>query len=357
MTGMFFSPNLFQTYFFWEIAGIISYLLIGFEYFKKEKSIASKKVFLINRIGDTSLIGAILLSAYFIYSYSNNIHLTSLSFTDMNIISTLLYAYATEPMFQIICVMFIIGAFAKSAQFPFYTWLQDAMEAKLPVSALLHSSTLVASGVYLTIRLIPFYSLELNLLKIISIIGILTAIVCSLSAISQTNPKKVLAYSTSAQFGLIYFILGTLNIKAALFLFIAHALIKPQLFLSLPKNNNEKWDYFKFILFLVGGLSLSGLLFSGMIAKELLVLNISTTYLVLISIISFTTAFYIIRIALVRFEKQRSICAGSSDLRPRHEQGPCYFKAVSQGSRQYYQRKGLSGNCKGRPPRHWQESG
>ena len=91
MAGLFFSPNLFQTYLFWEIAGIVSYLLIGFEYFKKEKSIASRKVFIINRIGDTALIGAIMLSTYFIYSYAPNKALTTKSFVDMNIISTVMY--------------------------------------------------------------------------------------------------------------------------------------------------------------------------------------------------------------------------------------------------------------------------
>ena len=300
MAGLFFSPNLFQTYFFWEIAGIVSYFLIGFEYLKGEKSLASKKVFIINRIGDTALIGAILLCSYFIYSYSNNIHLTSLSFTDMNIISTLLYAYATEPMFQIICIMFIIGAFAKSAQFPFYSWLQDAMEAKLPVSALLHSSTLVASGVFLTLRILPFLTLDETLLKSIAILGLLTALICSISACAQISPKKTLAYSTSAQFGLIYFSIGILNLKAAIAFFIAHAFIKSMLFLTLPKEE-ESWSYIKFVLFLIAGLSLSGLLFSGMLTKEMMLVGLGSKGIIALSTLAFLTAFYIIRIALVTF--------------------------------------------------------
>ena len=302
MAGMFFSSNLFQTYFFWEIAGITSYLLIGFEYLKKEKNIASKKIFIINRIGDTALIGAILLSSYFIYSYSNNIHLTTLSFTDMNIISTLLYAYATEPLFQIICGMFLIGALVKSAQFPFYTWLQDAMEAKLPVSALLHSSTLVASGIFLTIRILPILTLEANLLKSLAILGLLTALICSISACAQIHPKKALAYSTSAQFGLIYFAIGVLNIKAAIAFFIAHAFIKSMLFLTLPKKD-ETWNYTQFLLFLIAGLSLSGLLFSGMLAKEMMLIGLGAKGTIILSTLAFLTAFYIIRIALVVYDR------------------------------------------------------
>ena len=298
MASLFFSPNLFQTYLFWELAGVSSYLLINFEYSKKEKSNASKKVFLINRIGDTALIGAIILCSYFIYAYAPNKALATLSFTDMNIISTLVYAYASSPVFEIICGLFIIGAVVKSAQFPFYNWLQNAMEAKLPVSALLHSSTLVASGVFITLRLLPFYSLESIILKIIAIIGIITSLLCSLSACAQVHIKKVLAYSTSAQFGLIFFAIGILNIKAGLILFIAHAFIKSMLFITIP-NEDKSWNFVNFTLFLVGGLSLSGILLSGMVAKEFLALNLGTLGVTILAILSFLTAFYIIRIALI----------------------------------------------------------
>lgn len=303
MAGLFFSPNLFQTYLFWELASVTSYLLISFEYFKKEKSLASKKVLIINRIGDTALIGAIILSSYFIYSYAPNKALTTLSFIDMNTISTLVYAYASSPLFEIICGLFIIGSLVKSAQFPFYTWLQDAMEAKLPVSALLHSSTLVAAGIFLTLRLIPYYSLEPLLLKIIAIIGLLTAIICSISACAQDHPKKVLAYSTSAQLGLIFFAIGILNIKGALALFVAHAVIKSLLFITLPKEN-KKWNFISFIIFLISALSLSGLILSGLIAKEVIITNLGLICTAIISTISFLTAFYIIRIALKLYDRQ-----------------------------------------------------
>ena len=302
MAGMIFSPNLFQTYFFWELLGVVSYLLIGFEYFNPDKSIASKKTFIINRIGDTALITAILSCSYFIYAYSSNKSLVTLSFIDMNTISTLVYAYASTPLFQIICLLFMLGAFVKSAQFPFFTWLQDAMQAKLPVSALLHSATMVASGVYIILRLTPFFVLDPNLLKVVALIGILTALLCSFCACAQTSPKKVLAYSTSAQLGLMCFAIGILNIKAAVAFFIAHAFIKSLLFLTLP-NDGEKWNYLKFVLFLISGLSLSGILLSGMVAKEMIVNNVGNFGLTLFSIVSFLTAFYIIKIALITYDK------------------------------------------------------
>ncbi len=293
MAGLFFSPNLFQTYVFWELVGVVSYLLIGFEYFKNDKSIASKKVFIINRVGDTALIGGIILCSYLMYSYSGNWGLTTLSFVDMNIISTLVSAYSSTPLFWGICILFIIAAAVKSAQFPFYTWLQDAMEAKLPVSALLHSATMVASGVFLLIRLYPFFSLETGLLKLIAIIGLITALSCSLCACSQIHPKKVLAYSTSAQLGLMFFALGMGNLKAAFILFISHAFIKSMLFLTLPKT------YLNFILFLIGSLSLSGIIFSGLVAKEFLYMDLSIPLKIIFCLISFLTAFYLIRIALI----------------------------------------------------------
>ena len=302
MAGLFFSPNLFQMYFFWEIIGVISYLLIGFDYFNKEKSLASKKAFIINRIGDTSLLAAILMSSYFIYSYAPNKSLTSLSFIDFNTISTLVYTYATTPLFEIICILFTIGIIVKSAQFPFYNWLQDAMQAKLPVSALLHSSTLVAAGIYLAFRLLPFFSLETIFLKSLIVIGLITALICSISACAQTNPKKVLAYSTSAQLGLIFLSIGCLNLKAAFAFFIAHAFIKSSLFLNLPEEN-KNWNFINLILFLINGISLSGLIFSGMLAKEMVATNLSQTLTTIFSIISFLTAFYIIKIALFLYDK------------------------------------------------------
>ena len=302
MIGLFFSPNLFQTYFFWEIAGIVSYLLIGFEYFNPKKSVASRKVMIINRIGDTALLSGILITSYYIYNYAQNYHLTTLSFTDLNIISTLLYAYTSTPLFGVICALFIIGALTKSAQIPFYSWLVDAMEAKLPVSALLHSSTLVASGVFLVLKLMPFFTIEPTILKSFLYLGVLTAIVCSLSACAQNEPKKVLAYSTSANFGLVYAALGLLNIKAAIAYFIAHAFIKSSLFLALPKEQ-EKWNYIKLVVFLIGAFSLSGLMLSGLIAKEMIVTPLGKYGVIIFSVISFLTAFYILRIALVTYEK------------------------------------------------------
>ena len=295
MAGLLFSPNLFQMYFFWELVGVMSYLLIGFDYKKKEKSEASRRVFLMNRIGDTALIAGIISVSYFMYNYAGNFSFATLSFEDMNAISTLLSAYTSTPMFYVICGLFIIAAAVKSAQFPFYTWLQDAMEAKLPVSALLHSATMVVAGVYLLIRMLPFFSLDNNLLVFIMGLGLLTAVVCSVLASIETHPKKVLAYSTSANLGLMFLAVGTQNVKAAVVFLIAHALIKSMLFLSLDTKNS----YVGYVTFLLGALSLSGLIFSGMVAKELIYTDLGGFGAIVFCVVSFLTAFYIIRISIL----------------------------------------------------------
>mgnify|MGYP004524207983 FL=1 len=301
MAGLLFSPNLFQMYFFWELVGVMSYLLIGFDYKKKEKSNASKRVFLMNRIGDTALIAGIISVSYFMYNYAGNSSFATLSFEDMNAISTLLCAYTSTPMFHVICGLFIIGAAVKSAQFPFYTWLQDAMEAKLPVSALLHSATMVVAGVYLLIRMLPFFSLDNNLLIFIICLGLLTALVCSVLASIETHPKKVLAYSTSANLGLMFLAVGTQNVKAAVVFLVAHALIKSMLFLALDTKNS----YVGYVTFLLGALSLSGLIFSGMIAKEVIFTSLSGFEAIVFCIISFVTAFYIMRISVLMIQNEK----------------------------------------------------
>ena len=312
MSALIFSPNLFQLYVFWEIIGIASYLLIGFDYSLKEKSDASKRVFLINRFGDVAFITGIILTSYIMYNYGGNPNFTTLSILDFNAISTLLYAYTSLPMFYFVCVLFILGAGVKSAQFPFHIWLQEAMEAKLPVSALLHSATMVAAGVYLLIRLMPFFTLNEHILPIILLVGFLTTIICSLSASVETVPKKVLAYSTSANLGLMFFAIGMENIKAALIIFASHAIVKSMLFLSLPKDDKTV-SKIQYLCFIFGALNLAGLIFTGFCAKEALYCNIQTnnTLNYLYMTATFLGAFYITRLCLIIKKESEFIRFGS----------------------------------------------
>lgn len=296
MSGLIFSPNLFQFYIFWELIGVVSYLLIGFDYNSENKSNASKKVFLTNRIGDTALLSSIILISYFMYNYGNIKTLAELSFTNIGIITAILGAYASPAIFNLICIMFIIAAAIKSAQFPFYTWLQDAMEAKLPVSALLHSATLVAAGFYLLIRILPILQSEQFIMILLTSIGITTAIICSILASIETNPKKVLAYSTSANFGLMFWAVGLGQIVASILFFIAHAFTKSLLFLCV--NNKSKADL---ILYVFGGLSICGILFAGISSKEILYAALNNKFI--FCAISILTAFYITRLGLILYNQ------------------------------------------------------
>lgn len=302
MAGLIFSPNLFQFYVFWELISAVSYLLIGFDYKDETKSIASKRVFIINRIGDTALIAGIILTSYFMFSYADNYTLSALLFEDLGSISALLLAYVSSPVYCIICGLFILAAAVKSAQFPFYTWLQDAMEAKIPVSALLHSATMVAAGVFLVIKMMPFFVLNEVLLNTILCAGLITAVICSVLASIETQPKKVLAYSTSANLGLMFTALGVGNIKIAVMLFVVHAFVKSALFILLPKENSI--SKINFVLFSLFALTLGGLLLSGVGVKELLYKNLAYFKMLpfVLMGVCFISAFYISRLAILIYK-------------------------------------------------------
>ena len=298
LSALFVSPNLFQMYVFWELAGIVSYLLIGFDYNKETKSKASKRVFLINRFGDTALIAGIIITSYFMYNYAGNLRFVTLSFDDMNAISTILAVY-TEPIWYIgICVLFIIASMVKSAQFPFQTWLCDAMEAKLPVSALLHSATIVASGLYLIIRLMPFFTLDEHVMQIIAFAGVVTFIICSVFASFEVNSKKILAYSTSANFGLMFMLCALEHEMLAIIYFCIHAAVKASLFMLLP-SNNERDCIIRRVLFILNALTLAGLILSGFAGKEIIYENIGGMFKILFLTGVLITGYYFFRLVFL----------------------------------------------------------
>ena len=307
MSALIFSPNLFQFYVFWELVSAVSYLLIGFDYKNETKSLASKRVFIMNRIGDTALMSGIVLTSFFMYSYAGNYSFSALMFEDFNSISTMLLAYASSSVFCIICSLFIVASAVKSAQFPFYSWLQDAMEAKLPVSALLHSATMVTAGVYLVMKMMPFFTLKPVLTSVILLVGLITAVICSILASIETQPKKVLAYSTSANLGLMFAALGMGNVKTALIFLIVHGLVKSALFILLPSDKEMPKE--NFILFVIFAVTLSGLILSGVGAKEILYKNLVFVGILpyVYMFICFVSAFYIIRLAILIYKNSELV--------------------------------------------------
>jgi NADH-quinone oxidoreductase subunit L len=271
MLGIVLTDNLFVMYGFWELVGLSSYLLIGFWYKKPEAVQASKKAFLMNRIGDVGF----LIGIFAVYFYNGN--------------STDLTTFSNCQLPTAYCLLLFCGTIAKSAQFPLHTWLPDAMEGPTPVSALIHAATMVVAGIYLLIRISPMFNE--NTLAIVAGIGAITMILGSIYAIFQTDIKKTLAYSTVSQLGLMVLGLGY-NVSA--FHLLTHAFFKAGLFLCAGSiihalhHTGEDFDAqdmrlmgglrkkmpFTFVCYLVCSTALMGLpLFSGFLSKDA-ILNI-----------------------------------------------------------------------------------
>lgn len=320
MVGLVLSPNLFQTYIFWELVGVSSYLLIGFWYKKDKAQKAAKKAFLMNRIGDFCFLTGIIYSSVLLFNYAPDISVVEIPFSNLDEISSLLYAYTTDSAFFVICALFFFGSIAKSAQFPLHTWLVDAMEGPTPVSALIHSATMVAAGVFLVARLYPIFYQSSLAMNFITFIGITTAILCGYFALTCIDIKKILAYSTSSQLGVMFVALGSGALTGGIIYLASHAFIKSMLFLcagviikALVGNTDirtmgglRKSMPTVAYTFLIGAFALSGLLFSGFTAKSIVFHQLySTSNILLLSLIilvSFMTTFYIFRLYFLVFE-------------------------------------------------------
>lgn len=216
------SANLLLLFVGWEGVGVASYLLIGYYYNRKSAAQAATKAFVVNRIGDLGLLIDIILTFY-IFGTSDI----------MEVIQKAENQFATETSLMAgLTLLYFIGAIGKSAQIPLHVWLPDAMEGPTPVSALIHAATMVTAGVYLVVRMHPLFMLAPNTLHFVGAIGGVTALFASLCAVGQTDLKRVLAYSTVSQLGLMFLACGVGAFYAAMFHLTTHAFMKALLFLS-----------------------------------------------------------------------------------------------------------------------------
>ena len=220
MMSLSLSASLLQLYFFWELVGLSSYLLIGFWYEKFSATQAGKKAFVMTRAGDAAFfIGLLLLF----------IHAGDLGIAHLNGRQALA---GVSPSFLTLSALLIFGGIVgKSAQFPLLTWLPDAMEGPTPVSALLHSATMVAAGVYLFARLYPFFSMSPTAMSVFLAIGTISMLLASTMALVSRDIKKVWAYSTISQLGFMIMALGAGGYFAGVFHLTTHAGFKALLFL------------------------------------------------------------------------------------------------------------------------------
>ncbi|QDT64046.1 NADH-quinone oxidoreductase subunit L [Calycomorphotria hydatis] len=216
MMGLVLSGNLLQTFIFWELVGATSYFLIGFYYERSSASNAANKAFIMNRIGDAGfLIGlAALFTIFGNFSFEQDFA----------------SSHTSEATLTLIGLGIFAGCVGKSAQFPLQTWLPDAMEGPTPVSALVHSATMVAAGVYLVARAFPLMTPDA--LELIAWCGCVTLIIGAVVAIVQTDIKRVLAYSTISQLGYMMVALGCGGWSAGVFHLFTHAFFKSLLFLG-----------------------------------------------------------------------------------------------------------------------------
>ena len=218
MNGIVLSNNLLSIYMFWELVGLSSYLLIGFWFEKDSAADASKKAFLVNRVGDIGMFIGIML-----------FFTATGSFLFSDIFDGVAAGALPLPVLTIAGLCLFAGAIGKSAQVPLHVWLPDAMEGPTPVSALIHAATMVAAGVYLTFRMFPLFTPVA--LTIIAYVGGITAIFAAVIAVTQNDIKRVLAYSTVSQLGYMIMAIGTGAYVAGFFHLTTHAAFKAALFL------------------------------------------------------------------------------------------------------------------------------
>jgi NADH-quinone oxidoreductase subunit L len=340
MLGLVVAPNILQMFVFWELVGVSSFLLIGFYYQRSSAVAAAKKAFIVTRFADLGFLVGILILAF--YSYS--------AFPDVASSMPVISGHAPQPLdfavlnhpamlaqinnsgsflglsiLSLALLLVFVGAAGKSAMFPLHIWLPDAMEGPTPVSALIHAATMVVAGVYLVARLFPAFAFAGDPLVVVAIVGAFTCLFAAVIACTQSDIKRVLAFSTLSQLGYMMFSLGVatadhpLGHTAALFHLFTHAFFKSLLFLGAGAlihavHSNEIWDMgglrsrmpITHIVFLIATLAIAGIWpFAGFFSKDEILRaahegNNTVVYIVGL-LVAVLTAFYMFRIYFVSF--------------------------------------------------------
>ena len=311
------SDNLLLTFLGWEGVGACSYFLISFWFADEANASAGKKAFVTNRVGDFGFMVAIFLTfgAFGTLSYTG-------IFADTSVV--------TSTTASAIVLLLMLGAAGKSAQFPLYVWLPDAMAGPTPVSALIHAATMVTAGVYLLVRVNPLLAAADGwVLDLLAWVGLATALIAATAAIAQKDIKKVLAYSTISQLGFMFVAVGVGSYTAAIFHMITHAFFKALLFLgsgSVIHAMHEEQDMSRFgglarflpvtaITFGIGWLAIAGVPpFSGFWSKDEILAGAWNNNKLLWALLLFAamlTAFYMSRAVFMTFFGEKRWGTGS----------------------------------------------
>ncbi|WP_366921648.1 NADH-quinone oxidoreductase subunit L [Metallumcola ferriviriculae] len=307
MLGLVVANNYFQMFFFWELVGLCSYLLIGFYFYKNSAANANKKAFITNRVADFGF----MLGIFFLWLVFGTFNFGELAGAIEHFDNT---AFLT-----MVAILVFIGPVGKSAQFPLHVWLPDAMEGPTPVSALIHAATMVAAGVYLLARGFVLFHAAPAALLVIAYLGGFTSIFAASIAIVQDDIKRILAFSTLSQLGYMVMAIGVGSITAGMFHLTTHAFFKALLFLGAGSaihavHSNSIFDmgglYKKMKIttwtFVVGSLALAGIFpLAGFWSKDEILLVTKdggfTGLYIIGSIVAFLTAFYMFRLIFVAF--------------------------------------------------------
>jgi NADH-quinone oxidoreductase subunit L len=319
MLGLVLATNIFQMYIFWELVGVSSFLLIGFYYQKPSAVRASKKAFIVTRFADMGFLIGILILSYTTKTF-DFISLTDphgSAITQGAGIGFLGLSVMTWSM-----IFVYMGGIGKSAMFPFHIWLPDAMEGPTPVSALIHAATMVVAGVYLVARMFPIYAISAPVaLEVVAWVGAFSSLFAAIIACTQTDIKRVLAYSTMSQIGYMMLALGVsgygghegLGYMASMFHLFTHAMFKALLFLGAgaiihavhsnhftEMGGLRKYLPITHMTFLIACLTIAGIPpFSGFFSKDEILaaaFNHNKILFAIEYIVAGLTAFYMFRL-------------------------------------------------------------
>jgi NADH-quinone oxidoreductase subunit L len=328
MTCLVMGNNLIMMFLGWEGVGLCSYLLIGYYYQRPAAAAAAKKAFIVNRIGDFGFVVGILLCFYAFGSvaYFDGGHglleLASKAFASSRNAEAVISPEIANQLWAMKWIPFclMLGAFGKSAQFPLYVWLPDAMEGPTPVSALIHAATMVTAGIYMIARCGTLFVSNSAALTTITVIGAFTAFFAAMIALRQFDLKKVFAYSTISQLGYMFVAVGVLAPTAAVLHLVTHAFFKALLFLSsgvvmhamlghldmrkmsglkkvLPKTN---------VVIFIGCCALAGIPFtSGFFSKDEIIAQTWSHSILLGGVLlltAFLTSYYTFRVYFAVFQ-------------------------------------------------------
>ena len=314
------ADNLLQLFFGWEGVGLASYLLIGFWYDRPSANAAAIKAFVVNRIGDFGFLLGILAT----FVLFQSINLDTIFAAAPTEADTMLSVFGGQfHALTVISLLLFIGAMGKSAQIGLHTWLPDAMEGPTPVSALIHAATMVTAGVFLVARFSPFFEHSPLALGVVTFIGASTAIFAATVACTQTDIKRVIAYSTCSQLGYMFFACGVSAYSAGIFHLMTHAFFKALLFLGagavIHAMSDEQdmrrmgglWKRIPvtYVLMWIGSLALAGIWpFAGFYSKDIILeaayaahTGIGQYAFWMGALAAFLTAFYSWRLLILTF--------------------------------------------------------